>query len=438
MNKISTRLLKNAALAATLGLALTVAVFAQTPGPGPTPPPGAPPLRVFLDWPGFDLEAVRGELPFVEIVSSLDAADVHVTVTPKPPAPQEPPQESFSIVLAGRKAFQGQDNELSYRPAPGEKSEETLKGIVGTIKLGLLRYAAKTPLAKDLSVRFLDQAKPTSVNDPWHFWVFSLSGNAFLMGETQYRNGMYYASASANRTTPGLKIQTQVFGNWSDYWFDLGDGTAYTSNTHGYGGSSLAVKSLGEHWSAGGYVEAQSSTYENLRLAMTLAPALEYNVFPYSQSTKRQLRILYRIGLTRVRYNEETVYLKTAETLLQESLSCAYEVVQPWGKASVQLEGSHFFHNVKFNRFELEAELEFRIWRGLNLEVGGSYTRIRDQLGLSAEGASLEEILLRQRQLATGYNYSVSVGLNFSFGSTRSQVVNPRFGNGGRNISISM
>ena len=74
----------------------------------------------------------------------------------------------------------------------------------------------------------------------------------------------------------------------------------------------------------------------------------------------------------------------------------------------------------------------------MSFEIDGSYTRIRDQLALPAGGASYEEILLRQRQLATGYNYSFSAGFNFSFGSTRSNVVNPRFGNGGRSISISM
>ena len=119
-------------------------------------------------------------------------------------------------------------------------------------------------------------------------------------------------------------------------------------------------------------------------------------------------------------------------------MSVAYEVVRPWGKASVQLQGSHFFHDFSKNRVELMGELEFRIWRGLSFTVDGSYTRIRDQLALSAGGASYEEILLRQRQLATGYDYSFSVGFNFSFGSTRSNVVNPRFGNGGRSISISM
>jgi hypothetical protein len=104
----------------------------------------------------------------------------------------------------------------------------------------------------------------------------------------------------------------------------------------------------------------------------------------------------------------------------------------------VELQGSNFFHDFSKNRFELQAELEFRVWRGLSFEIDGSYARIRDQISLSAEGASYEEILLRQRQLATGYDYSFSVGFNFSFGSTRSNVVNPRFGTGGRSISISM
>ncbi|HSQ78989.1 MAG TPA: hypothetical protein VLN41_00200 [Candidatus Bathyarchaeia archaeon] len=425
-----------APFALLLGAALLAAVLptaAQVPPPGqPAGPPPRP--TVFVDGPGTDIEFLRSEIPFVEFVPELAAARIHVVITPAGP----PEQGRLRLEFIGLKNFQGDNNVLDYVPTIGASPEETRKGLAETLKLGLLRYAAKTPVAKDLSVKFLDQAKPTSVNDPWHSWVFSLSGNAFLMGETQYREDSYYASFSANRVTPALKVQTQVYGNWSHDWFDLGGGDIYTALTHGYGGSCLTVKSLGEHWSAGGYVQGESSTYSNLRLAFTLAPAIEYDIFPYSQSTRRQFRILYRIGLTRARYYDETVYLKTAETLLQESLNFAYEVVRPWGKASMQLQGSHYFRNVKFNRLEVEAELEFRIWRGLSLEIDGSYTRIRDLLGLSAEGASLEEILLRQRQLATGYNYSFSVGFNFSFGSTRSNVVNPRFGNGGRSISISM
>jgi hypothetical protein len=423
-----------AALAAAAVILLASPAAAQAP---PGPPAGAPPPdlpKVFLDWPGADIGAIGSEIAFVAFVPSLDEAQVRVSVAPLGPSPEG----RIAIEFQGLAGFEGQDNRLVYTPAASERPEDARKGVIGLIRIGLLRYAAKTPLAKDLSVKFLDQAKPTSVVDKWDFWVFSLGANAFLMGETQYKSGSYYGSVSANRTTPELKVRTSVYGNWSRSTFDLGEGEVYKSRSHGYGASALVVKSLGEHWSVGAFLSAESSTFSNLDLGLTAAPAIEYDLFPYSESTKRQLRVLYRIGFTRARYREETVYFKTAESLLQESLSVAYEVIRPWGKVSVELEGSHFFHDVKFNRLEVEAGLELRVWRGLSFEIEGGYARIRDQLALPAGGASYEEILLRQRQLATGYDYSFSAGFNFSFGSTRSNVVNPRFGNGGRSISISM
>jgi len=427
------RAIAAAVLTAAFALITAVPGTAQVPPLPPGPPPSDLP-RVFLDWPGADIEALRNEITFVEFVPALDAAQVRVAVTPPGPAPEG----RIAIEFQGLRDFQGQNNRLVYTPAPAEKPEDVRKGVAGLIRIGLLRYAAKTPAAKDLGIRFLDQAKPTSVNDKWDFWVFSLGTNAFLSGETQYKSGSYYGSFSANRTTPELKIRTSVYGNWSKYRFDFGDGSVYESSTDGGGFSGLVVKSLGRHWSTGGYVSVEYSTYSNIKFDLSFGPALEYNVFPYDESTKRQLRILYRVGFTAARYYEETVFFKTSERLLGESLTFAYEIKRPWGSAGVQLEGSHFFHDVRKNRVELEAEVEFRIWRGLSFEIDGGYSRIRDQISLSAEGASYEDVLLQQKQLATGYSYSFSAGFNFSFGSTRSNVVNPRFGNGGRSISISM
>jgi hypothetical protein len=54
---------------------------------------------------------------------------------------------------------------------------------------------------------------------------------------------------------------------------------------------------------------------------------------------------------------------------------------------------------------------------------------VRDQISLRAGGASDEEVLTRQRQLATNFDYSASVGLSYTFGSVYSDVVNTRFGN---------
>ena len=57
---------------------------------------------------------------------------------------------------------------------------------------------------------------------------------------------------------------------------------------------------------------------------------------------------------------------------------------------------------------------------------------MRDQRDLPKAGASDEEILVRMRELATGYRYYFSVGVSYSFGSIFNNVVNPRFGEFGR------
>jgi hypothetical protein len=425
-------------ISATAALLVALVVLAALPSGAQTPPakPAGPPQalpKVFLDWPGADIGFFRAEIPFVEFVPGLGEAQARVLVTPQGP----PGSETFVLEFSGLKEFTGDDNTLTHTPAPGDKPEDVRKGLAGLLKLGLMRYVAKTPVAKFVSVKFQDLVKPTAVVDKWNFWVFSLSANSFLMGETQYKDGMYYGSFSANRVTPELKIRTSVYGNTQKMRFDFGD-DIYESSSHGYGFSGLVVKSLSEHWSVGAFLSVESSTYANLKVGVSAAPAVEFNFFPYSESTKKQFRVLYRIGYTATRYNEETVYFKTAESLLQESLSFAYEVKRPWGMVSLNLEGSNYLHDFSKNRIELGGEVSFRIWRGLSFEIDGSYARIRDQLSLPRGGASYEEVLLRQKQLATGYNYRFSVGLNFTFGSTRSNVVNPRFGNGGRGISISM
>lgn len=428
---MTTRRLPGLCLLTVLALAPLIRAEAQTP---PPPLPGGPELlKVFLDWPGADPGPVRDEIRFAELVTALDEADVLVRVA----RATKDGGEVLTISLTGRGRFLGDDNTLTYEPQPGEATEAQARGVASLIKLGLARYVAKTPAAKHVSVKLLDQVAPTAVVDRWDFWVFSLSANAFLMGESQYQNSMFYGSVSANRVTPELKVRASVYGNFSKTRFEFPD-TTYKSSTHGYGFSGLVVKSLGGHWSAGAFLNLESSTYSNLKLQAAVSPAVEYDIFPYAESTKRQFRILYRIGPAVTTYNEETIYFKTRETLVQEALSLTYEMTQPWGTVSLSLEGSNYLHDFSKNRLELSGGLSLRIWKGLSFNIDGSYARIRDLLALPRAGASYEEVLLRQKQLATGYSYSFSVGLSYSFGSTRSQVVNPRFGNGGRSISISM
>ena len=52
---------------------------------------------------------------------------------------------------------------------------------------------------------------------------------------------------------------------------------------------------------------------------------------------------------------------------------------------------------------------------------------MKNQIYLSAEGVSDEDILVSRRQLATDFTYNISTGLTFRFGSIYNNVVNNRY-----------
>lgn len=389
--------------------------------------------KVFIDCEIWDPVFIQAAIQFITCVEELEEAQVWLIITSKE---TEAGIIEYTISFRGQNEFAGDNDELKYQ-AEKDKEEEIVKTeILNVIKMGLMRYAGKMPVSSRISIGFMDKVKPTDVEDKWNFWVFSLSASTFLNGQKLYKSGMYSGSFSASRVTPELKIRMSMHGMYSKDRFTYGD-EVYKSTYESYDFNGLIVKSISEHWSVGAFFSIFSSKYANVDLSINPAPAIEYNLFPYSESTKRELRFLYRIGYNSMRYREETIYQKTYENLFQESLSVIFELKQKWGTLSMSLEGSNYFHDFSKNRLMFSGDLSLRLVKGLNFDIRGNYRRIRDQLSLPREGASLEDLLLHIRELETKYSYYVSIGLSYTFGSTRSKVVNPRFGAGGRSISIS-
>ena len=420
--------------AAAVAAALTFAmpVRPQAPPAGGAAAAGAGP-KVFVKS-SVALPDLEGEIAFVRFVQREEDAQVLAEITSVGTAAGE----VFSIALTGRKEFAGSDNLLSYPAGSGAGTDAVRKDLVRILKLGLLRYALKTPAAGRIGLAFQDQVKPTAVADPWNFWVFSLGIDGFLQGEQTYGSQMWSGNVSAQRVTPEWKIRTAVGVNWQKSTYAVEDFN-YASSMNSRSFDGVIVRSLGEHWSVGGYLKVEASTFDNFQLLVQATPALEYDLFPYSESTRRQLRLLYTVGPTFGWYQDETIYDKMKETLWSQSLAATLELKQSWGVLSATLQGSHYFHDLSKNRLSLSGDLSLRIFKGLNFNIDGGGSRIRDQLSLPKGGATLEEVLLQRRQLATTYNYFFSAGLSLAFGSTNSNVVNPRFGsaNGGTSIQIS-
>ncbi len=383
---------------------------------------------VYLDMPEGFLSYVKTEIPYVNYVRDRQLAEVHV-------APDERRTGSggtaYTITLMGRKRYAGINDTLAFAMEASETEDATRNVLVKLLKRGLMRYVEESPAADCISITYTARTEAAKARDRWDFWVFSLSSNGYINAERSWNNSWINSSLSADRVTPELKIGFSVGTNYNESNFDVGSGSSaqtITSITRSEWFSGFAAWSLGEHWSVGGSVDLYASTYENIDILASIGPAIEYDVFPYSECTRRQLRIVYWLYYRHVRYAEETIFDRWSEDRAREEISATYEVKERWGTISAKLYGSHYFHDFEKNRLGLIGDLSLRIFKGLSLTLTGNAYMIHDRLSLAKAGASQEEALLRQKQLDTQYSYYAYFGLKYSFGSIYSNVVNPRFG----------
>jgi len=158
-----------------------------------------------------------------------------------------------------------------------------------------------------------------------------------------------------------------------------------------------------------------------------VAPAIEYDLYPYSESTRRQLTFNYSLGASHFRYEEETIYDKMRENLASQVGVVSLNVKQPWGTIETQFEASQYLNAGGKNHLEVWNSLDIRLFKGFSFNTYGSIERLHDQIYLAKAGATPEEVLVQRRQLATSYSYYVSFGFSYSFGSIHNNIVNSRF-----------
>ncbi len=389
-------------------------------------------FALFLDCSDFYCEPdfYRNEIAFVDHVRDRSAADVHVLITRETTGGGG---SNFTLAFYGQRRFASVSDTLVARTAQGATEAEQRQTISRTIKLGLARYLARTPEAVGgtltVSAPAAGAASSVVKHDPWNAWVFRLGTRVNGSRERDFSSNFLNGSVSANRVTEQWKTNLTVRENYRDQSFSI-KGERITSVTRDFGGNALQVKSLGDHWSAGLKGGAASSTFLNQQLAANFSPAIEYDLYPYKESTRRQLRFQYAAGMQHFRYRDTTVFFKKVETRPFESLLIAFEQKQKWGSIEMQADGYHFLDDLSKSRLNFSLNGDVRIVKGLSVNFYGFYSVLHDQIYLSKGNLSREDVLLRQSQLATTYRAFFFGGISYTFGSVLNNVVNPRFGSG--------
>ncbi len=385
-------------------------------------------VRVFIDCFYCDMNYIRDEIPYINYVRDVREAQVYIRETSEMAGSGG---RKYTYVFTGQMEFEGKHDTLVYDSRPDDTRDYRRIWRTQMLKMGLMPYVARTPLYDEVVIQPSERVTKEVVVDRWNNWVFELEVEPDFEGEESYKELSLRSSVSATKITHEWKLEFDFDNRYTRTKY-IYDDTLYTQDKSYQGLDVLIVKSLGEHWSAGIRSDLLSSSYINTNFSADILPSVEYNIFPYSQSTHRQFRILYGLGSSYRIYNTITIYDKMEELLWMQQLQAAYQVQEKWGSINVALEGSNFFHDFTKNRLELNGYVSIRIMKGLSFRVGGSVARINDQLSLVKGEASEAEILLRLQELQTSFNVEGEVSLTYTFGSIYNNIVNPRFGNGRR------
>ncbi|HAX92746.1 MAG TPA: hypothetical protein DCY25_02155 [Bacteroidales bacterium] len=387
-------------------------------------------LNVFME----STDYVRKEIPYVNYVRDIRDAGVYIISTSQRTGSGG---YEYTYFLVGQHEFEGMRDTISFVTTPDETTEGYRQKMVRTLKMGLVRYVARTPLAQYMNISFSQPLSETVTGDKWKSWVFKGSLSSYLTGEKTYKYYYLTGNLAAAKITEKWKIDINARYNTNASEYIIGESTVTSKSKTKYV-TGLVVRSISDHWSYGGSTTVGSSSYSNKRLYYNLMPGIEYDLFPYSESTRRQMRVLYSAGISLVEYADTTIYDKIRENLFLHTLSASYEVIQKWGSIDFTLQYSNYLHDWSKNNLSFNGYFNFRIAKGLSLNFGGGASMIHDQINLVKQDLTYDEILLQRKEIATQYEYYLNFGLSYTFGSIYNNVVNPRFGNSSSGMMIIM
>lgn len=385
-------------------------------------------LKVYLDCDNCFGDYIREEVDMVEYVRDPAEADVHILISQSDTG-SGGTERAVALIGVGR--FKGLDFKSRALSQSGDTEDTQRQRLATAITIGLLNYLASDGVNAGLTVDVEQTAQPGQAGpaaDPWNAWVMSLQGSVAMTGEESSRQLDLGADFGADRITDDWKITMGVEIEYRREDFDLDEEEPLRAERNERDFDGLVARSLNDHWSMGGRASIDSSTFDNIAIRSFIGPAVEYNLFPYSQYTRRQLRIGYAAGPYYARYREETLLFRMSDTMAQQQASVTIDQREPWGSLQAELEYSTFLPDASLYRIQLEGDVNVRLARGLSLSIEGSTSRIRDQLSIPRRGVTPEEILLRLRRLRSGYEYDLQIGLTYTFGSIFNTIVNPRFG----------
>lgn len=391
-------------------------------------------LKVFMDCrAGCDLTYIRTEIQVVDFVVDQVAADVHVLVTAQGVGSGG---QQYQLEFHGQHQYENRLDTLRFTTRPTATADEVRKLLLQQLMLGIAPFVAKTSFASGITLSMKPEASgqaapEAETRDNWNYWVFRVGLSGEVNADVNYKNNVLNGNFSANRTTDKLKLELYIYGRQHTAHFnqtdDNGHPITYTVKNSDYGVFNDVVKSLSSHWSYGFQLDLSNNTFNNIRRKLYFNPAIEYNIFKYSEVNNRSFILRYGADVNANAYYDTTIYNEIAERLYGHRFSAALTLNKKWGTFFTGINYHSYLHDLKLNSMGISIHTDVRITGGLSFFVHANGSLVHDQISLVRQKVTEQELLTRQRQLASTYNYRTSFGLAYRFGSMLNNFVNPRF-----------
>lgn len=391
----------------------------------------APIPNVYLDCNACDINYIRTNITFVNYVRDQDDADIYLLITDQRTGGGG---REFTLIFSDIRNEQARSDTLRYSSSSTDTGDERRMGLNRYIKIGLVPYVTHTVAVRSLNILYEAPAEAVTdddeeIDDPWNNWVFDVNVRSNVSGQEREFNFGLFSGFEAERTTHIWKIRGRVRGELNRRNLELSDRTLNINRDWGNAWGMIGY-SISDHATVALFGSANFSRTNNIALSTYIAPAFEYNFFPYNEFQERRFVVQYQITPMYRRYFDTTIFLKDEEMIMSQEVSARLRYDQRWGRIDIRASGMHFFHDSSINRFEFNPSFNIRIIRGLSVNLSGRYRVINDQLSLrlpSDVDPNDPESILRGVQRPTSYDYSVSFGLSYTFGSIYNNIVNPRF-----------
>lgn len=380
-------------------------------------------IKLFVEC-NCDKNYIRQEVKHIDHVRDQSLANVVVFIYD---LPNGSGGKTYKLEFTGTSYFEGINKTLTFDSNANMTADDVRKRLTWRIGRGLLRYVIESDLENRVVYKIKGQPKNKEIiiRDPWRNWIFEVYGQGKFSKESSRKKFDYKVGLESDKVTDKWRVRGDAQLSHANSKFIRND-EEFTSTRDRYWGAASIVRSISDHWSTGVFGNLSHDTYTNIDLALGFTPAIEYNIFPYSEVLKREIVFAYKIGYKYNNYIEKTIFNKNEESIWNHSFDIQIRYRQPWGNIYSRLVASSFLEDFSKNRIQNNNTVSVRVIKGFSVRFTSNLQYIQDQINLPAGDASLEDVLLQQKQIATNFNLGFSVGVSYTFGSAFNNIINTR------------